>query len=819
MSCYMSFVPTDNMPKDKDPYHEPLDTFLKQLFQFWYHAGFLALLGLDDEDAMAAQFVRLLRNLESSPLSALGSKDVATAGWAVKHIMLDSIDKAESLLDLPRPTTTAASLPARLIEFSIAMAHLLDQVKAAQDDEKRLQQQQQQQLADLARNGPPFRPFPGFALPPPPPVNALGRGMMPRAPLPASMLPLAPRPSPQVQRDNNTGNANTSFYGSLVIASNNGADDAVMLREMHDEYLRARPDHATTTFESMFEKLRLIAPEGAFDYARTFPLANCTPAICCVVGWGLGQNAIQLPDGRMNTLTYFQVIDILAMAGPSLYRPSGRNGASKTDSIATSKNNAKANAKDDGKPVFKQPIFAVLVANRRKALPPPPPPPPSHPLARVGPFNQPPPMAMRAKTGQAAKGLTLSMPWSEKQKAGADDKSTIGSTTTAARGTADTIYNPNHYNQHTYYQGTMALQRRGRGVGTLPGPTPGAGMMPLGQHPPNLLRPPLGPPPMRTGSTATPQLANSTRRSNSQRGRRDRRGRKHGHKSAASDSESVSGSDNESDSGSGSDSNSDIQTDNDSGSDSDSDAGTVHTNSDSGSEIDSNEDNSGSEDGDKKARRKAKAQAKTGKVKAGKKAEKTKKTKAGKKFRKSKKDADWEDLGSDSESECSDADSALDLVLSDCESEEDGASVASNSDSESASSSSESESDSSSDSGSDTESTANSRTAFERWMRGENIDRPRGHAGASVGSSIAGSSHRGGAKVSKTHESTKTYTRHHHHHYDCSAARRPKVAGKSKSKSKKTKAQANKAEAEKRHKKSSKAGKAKRRSSFVMVEN
>lgn len=239
---------------------DPLEVFLKQQFQFWYYVPLLVHLGLADAD-MSASFVRLLRALESASLQPLMPiRDVSESGWCIKHIMLDSIDKAEHLLKLPRPSST--TMAGRIVEVAIAVTKLLA-------------------LADKDRNKNESSPLPATS-------SLFGR--LPMPPTPPGIPSMAP-PSP--------------------------------FTDMRDEYFQGACDASSLSAESLFDLVRLIAPEAAFSYVQPIPAANMPAVVCCVVAWGLGSKAMRVPPARLARISYSQIVNVLVLSGTSLHRATG----------------------------------------------------------------------------------------------------------------------------------------------------------------------------------------------------------------------------------------------------------------------------------------------------------------------------------------------------------------------------------------------------------------------------------------------------------------------------------------------------------------
>ncbi|EPE04529.1 hypothetical protein F503_03591 [Ophiostoma piceae UAMH 11346] len=282
--------------------NEKMSVFETQLFQFWYSMGFLPYLGLDDNGDMSACLVRLLRALEEQQPASEPVKSLADAEWSTKNIMLDCIDKAESLLGLARPSST--SLDGRLIEISIALSALLDKVKLAQKCEEEKGQDEQARMQSRA---------PGIIMHPPTPHYASS----------ASSGSVYNSALSNNQYSNYIRNYyNGTYNGIFTPATTTVVSKLATLNTMHDEYFRGAFDSSAMPRDCLFDKVRHIAPDAAFSYASAIHDDNLQAVVCCVAGWGLGHCAMALPDGRLEKLAYNQLINMLMLSGTSLHHTS-----------------------------------------------------------------------------------------------------------------------------------------------------------------------------------------------------------------------------------------------------------------------------------------------------------------------------------------------------------------------------------------------------------------------------------------------------------------------------------------------------------------
>ncbi|EFX01734.1 hypothetical protein CMQ_8200 [Grosmannia clavigera kw1407] len=269
-----------------NPVINDLEVVLKQMFQFWYYVGLLLRVGLAGD--MKTNFVRLLRTLEDQPLLPfLPIKDVSESGWSIKNIMLDSMDKAESALRLPRPSST--SMAGRIVEVSIAVSRL------------------------VARPQLPLQPpATRLSTPSPPTSSGLYGG------------PVAGRPwypHGHISTGPSLSQAPSSPSPPVFSQGQQCATAMTVMTDMRDEYFHGACHVTTESAEEIFERIRLIAPEAAFTYTHPVPDENIPLIVCSVVAWGLGSNAKRITPARLSSLTYGQIVNALMLSGKLLYRP------------------------------------------------------------------------------------------------------------------------------------------------------------------------------------------------------------------------------------------------------------------------------------------------------------------------------------------------------------------------------------------------------------------------------------------------------------------------------------------------------------------
>ncbi|CAK7204293.1 hypothetical protein SEUCBS139899_007048 [Sporothrix eucalyptigena] len=336
------------------PNNGKMGVFLTQMFQFWYHVGFMPALGLDDNGSMAIAFGRLLRALEdgSWPTADIEPKDMAEASWCIKNIMFDSIEKVEALLDIhqqqqqqkqdqqsasfsaPNSLRSLAStntMAGRLIGITIAITEMLGQVKAAQDLQD--EQDKQDQGTNSVYNGssgrwnvfgryPASSPPSSSSSPPPPrrvPLNRLNwTHPPPPPPPPPASRPWAPPPPPKMTPHTPPHLNNNKVNNGSIDESSLG--DTVILREMNDNYFHGALSGTEMSPEYLFEIARHLAPEDAFSYTRPIPPENLQTLVCAVAGWALGSNAMKVSTVRLESLTYSQIVNMLVLSGTMLHR-------------------------------------------------------------------------------------------------------------------------------------------------------------------------------------------------------------------------------------------------------------------------------------------------------------------------------------------------------------------------------------------------------------------------------------------------------------------------------------------------------------------